>query len=62
VEPVEKRWVFASREPALEARLARDLRVSPVTAQLLVARGIRDLPSARDFLRPALDTLPTPWR
>jgi single-stranded-DNA-specific exonuclease len=60
VGTVEKRWVFASREPALEARLARDLRVSAVTAQLLVARGVRDLTTARDFLRPALDTLPDP--
>ncbi len=57
---MEKRWEFAPREPALEARLARDLRLSPVTAQLLVARGIRDLVAARDFLRPSLDTLVDP--
>ncbi len=57
---VEKRWEFAPREPALESRLARGLRVSPVTAQLLVARGVRDLVAGGAFLRPALDSLHDP--
>ncbi len=57
---MEKRWDFAPKEPALESRIARALNISPITAQLLVARGVRELAEARTFLRPSLDALHDP--
>jgi len=44
------------------ARLARELCVHPVTAQVLARRGLRDLESARRFLRPGADQLHDPGR
>jgi single-stranded-DNA-specific exonuclease len=41
--------------------LARDLRISPVTARLLCIRGMDDADRARRFLAPSLDDLHDPF-
>ena len=42
------------------ARLARELGVHPVTAQVLARRGFREVSEAKRFLRPAADQLHDP--
>ena len=56
----EKRWVIAPRDPAGAARLASALRISPLTAQLLINRGITETSQAAAFLRPNLKSLIDP--
>lgn len=46
---------------AAAARLAHDLDVSPVIAQVLVNRGFDDAAAARRFLRGGIETLPDPF-
>ena len=58
---VDKRWIVRERsEPERAAALARALRVSPIVAGLLIARGCGDEQAARRFLRPAHDQLHDP--
>jgi single-stranded-DNA-specific exonuclease len=52
----------APADPARAAVLARGLGLSPLLAQLLVNRGLRDLPAARRFLQPSLEGLHDPAR
>ncbi len=56
----EKRWVFAPADKAVSAQLARGLNLSPITATLLVNRGIRDASEAKLFLAPDLKSLLDP--
>jgi single-stranded-DNA-specific exonuclease len=56
----EKRWVFAPRDAGAASRLASSLRISGLTAQILVNRGIRDIAEATLFLRPQLKGLIDP--
>jgi single-stranded-DNA-specific exonuclease len=56
------RWQIRPETPAKRDQLARDLRVRPITAQLLVNRGIETLQEGRDVLSPSLKTLPDPTR
>jgi single-stranded-DNA-specific exonuclease len=56
----EKQWVIAPREAAQAAKLASSLRVSTLTAQLLINRGITDPSVAALFLRPQLKGLIDP--
>ena len=58
----EKRWVFAAADRLASAQLARGLNLSPITAQLLVNRGIRDASEAKLFLAPDLKSLVDPLR
>jgi single-stranded-DNA-specific exonuclease len=57
-----KRWVFARTDRAAGARLARALNISPLTATLLVNRGLSDPDEARRFLSPELSGLLDPLR
>jgi single-stranded-DNA-specific exonuclease len=56
------RWQIQPETPAKRDQLARDLRVRPITAQLLVNRGIETLEQGRDILSPSLKSLPDPTR
>jgi single-stranded-DNA-specific exonuclease len=54
-----RRWTVA--EPHPDARdLAERLKTSPLIAQLLLNRGLRDCDACRDFLRPSLKALHDP--
>ncbi|NLA11505.1 MAG: single-stranded-DNA-specific exonuclease RecJ, partial [Firmicutes bacterium] len=57
-----KRW----HEPApvsaeKSAALAEALDILPATARVLLNRGIADAASGREFLRPSLEQLHSPW-
>ena len=54
-----KCWMIASPWPERE-RVARQLGVSPLIAQLLFNRDLADLDASRAFLNPQLNTLPDP--
>ncbi|MBI4126147.1 MAG: single-stranded-DNA-specific exonuclease RecJ [Deltaproteobacteria bacterium] len=45
----------------LQSTLACELGLHPITAQLLISRGIENLEEARIFLSPSLDHLPDPF-
>ena len=54
-----RRWVVS--EPNPDARqLAERLRTSPLIAQMLLNRGIRELQDCSEFLRPSLKCLHDP--
>jgi single-stranded-DNA-specific exonuclease len=52
---------IAVSSPELCASLCKSLKISPLTAQLLVNRGIKTLSQAEDFLNPRLDSLHDPF-
>ncbi|MDD5225435.1 MAG: single-stranded-DNA-specific exonuclease RecJ [bacterium] len=55
------RWEIIPADPAARDKLARELEISPVLAQLLVNRGIRESESAFRFLKPSLSDLRQPF-
>jgi len=58
-----KDWVFAPTDDsvaALRDDISRQLDVSPVTAGVLIARGLRTPEDAKRFLRPSLEDLLDP--
>ena len=60
--PKEKKWIF--KEPAdreTVSRLASELGVDPVLAELLVKRGVSTFQEARAFFRPDLKNLHDPF-
>lgn len=54
-----KKWIIRQRDPRA-AEFAASLGVSPIVADLLLARGHGDSASAQTFLKPALDQLHDP--
>ena len=58
---MNKRWVIAEPKPALVETLARELRIPPALAQVLVNRGFQDAESAEKFLNPQLRHLTDPF-
>ena len=56
-----KKWIVRERDHSRAAQLAATLGVSPIVADLLVARGYEDAESARSFLNPSLDQLHDPF-
>ena len=57
---VERRWVIARDAPGDAEELARRLGVTPVTARVLINRGVGDPDRARSFLQPQLNDLHRP--
>jgi single-stranded-DNA-specific exonuclease len=55
-----KTWRLAPHDPAAVARLAEALRASPITAQLLLNRGVTSPDDARRFLDAPLSGLHAP--
>src|SRR5437763_15240639 len=55
-----KRWNIAAPDPAAQ-ELANRLKTSPLIAQVLLNRGVRDFPDCQDFLRPSLKCLHDPF-
>jgi single-stranded-DNA-specific exonuclease len=54
------RWLTPSADPDAANALAASLNVQPLTAAVLVSRGITEAPAARRFLAPDLDHLLDP--
>ncbi len=59
---MEKRWVLKPEtDPDVVQRLAGELNISRMLANLLVQRGINTFEEARKFFRPSLDDLHDPF-
>src|SRR5687767_13790626 len=56
-----KKWVEKIYDEAAAARLARELRLSPIVATLLANRDITHPEAAQKFLRPTLEDLHDPF-
>src|SRR5256885_6899746 len=57
---IPKKWIVRAPDHHRASELAAALRVSPIVAGLLVARGYGELATAQSFLNPALDHLHDP--
>ncbi len=55
-----QRWLLAAFHPEQSAALAREARLPPVLAELLLARGVTTAAEAFAFLNPELDHLQAP--
>lgn len=55
-----KKWVFSRPDPGLTDEFSLEFKLSPVTSQVMVNRGISDLSGAEVFLRPRLSHLRDP--
>ena len=53
-------WSFLPHDQAAIVQLTRQLRISPLVAQVLVARGHDSVDAARSFLDPKLTNLLEP--
>ncbi len=53
-------WSIARADELRQGDLVRELGIHPVTAQLLINRGILDVVQAREYLFPRLQSLPDP--
>ncbi len=51
---MEYRWITCSETNKLEERLAAELRVSPITAKVLINRGLNEPEKAHRYLYPTL--------
>ena len=54
------RWLLHTPDPERCALFTRELGVLPLTAQILINRGLKDVDSAREFLSPQLSDLAEP--
>jgi len=58
----ERKWIIKEQaDPETVSRLAAELGVDPVLAELLVQRGITTFEESRSFFRPSLDNLHDPF-
>ncbi|MEO5999357.1 MAG: single-stranded-DNA-specific exonuclease RecJ [Chitinophagaceae bacterium] len=58
---MQKRWRILQADTIKIAALQNDLKISEVSCKMLVSRGIESLEQARDFFRPQLSQLHSPW-
>ena len=58
---MKKRWIVRPPDIERQELLGRELRVSPLTAQLLINRGLVDIDKAFSFLSPSLKDLHNPF-
>lgn len=56
------RWSLLHETPHVRDRLAHALKLRPLTAQLLVHRGVHDAEAGEQVVRPTLAELPDPTR
>ncbi|MBI3754665.1 MAG: DHH family phosphoesterase, partial [Deltaproteobacteria bacterium] len=59
---MRKRWTVRSPDIELQGILGRELKISPLTAQLLINRGLRCPSEAFSFLSPSLKNLHDPYK
>jgi len=57
---MEKRWRWRPTDPGFVEDLSRSASISPIVAQMLVARGVQDAETARAFLSPKMSDLRDP--
>ena len=59
---MEKRWQFASPDKGLMEALTTQLHISPILAQVLINRGIADVPEGVHFLHDTLADMADPFQ
>jgi len=60
VKQPSRRWIIRQLDQARASAFANELKISPLVAGLLLARGYDDLESAQRFLKPSFDQLHDP--
>ncbi|MCZ6528386.1 MAG: single-stranded-DNA-specific exonuclease RecJ [Candidatus Dadabacteria bacterium] len=58
---MKNNWTIEKENPKLRDKLAKSLQISPITAQILVNRGIENETEANLFLNCTLFDLPSPY-
>lgn len=58
---MDKRWNILTADEHKTQALQADLKIHPVLCKILVQRGIETYEKARNFFRPSLDDLHSPW-
>lgn len=58
---LEKRWTILPYDAAQAAQLQQELKISPILCNILVRRGITSFEAAKDYFRPSLEKLHSPW-
>lgn len=58
---MKKRWTVRSPDVELQGLFGRELKISPLTAQLLINRGLVEIDKAFSFLSPSLKNLHDPF-
>ena len=58
---MEKRWKILQPDNYKATTLKNELKVSDIISRILISRGIECFDDARDFFRPQLAKLPSPW-
>jgi single-stranded-DNA-specific exonuclease len=58
---MQKRWTIANADQLQVDQLHRELKIHPALCRILVQRGITSFNQARDFFRPQLTQLHSPW-
>ncbi len=58
---MEKRWTILDTSEEKESALRESLRINQILCRILVQRGIETFDEAKDFFRPGLDQLHSPW-
>lgn len=61
MKTTQKRWKLLTADPAKSAALQQALKIHPVICNILVQRGIETFDQAKDFFRPQLSQLHSPW-
>lgn len=58
---MQKRWKLPAANAAKQTLLQESLKIHPVLCNILVQRGIETFEQARNFFRPSLASLHSPW-
>ena len=58
---MEKRWKILTADDVKISALQQALKIHPLLCRLFVSRGIELYDQAKDFFRPSLAELPSPW-
>ncbi len=58
---MQKLWRLNRQEAELSYKLSQELEINPLTAQILINRGVKDAPQAKKFLKPSLAYLRDPF-
>ncbi len=58
---MKRHWIIEKENPKLKEKLSRSLGISPISAQILISRGIKDETEAESFLKSGLFDLPSPY-
>lgn len=58
---MEKRWNILTASSSAVNELQQQLKISPILCSILVQRGITTFDSAKEYFRPQLTSLHSPW-